>query len=75
MIDVNDLNKLDCDSVRKAIEVIADPDSFNFGREPYYQVVEEFLEQVEAIQRKYTKPIAALLKKDCYAKHQNSTVS
>lgn len=56
MIDVNDLNKLDCE---KALIALANATE-QVNRD--YLVVEDFIDQVKDLQRKYTKPIAALLK-------------
>lgn len=56
---IDDLNKLDCNEARESIEMTwseSNPDAVAFLR--------HFINQVEALQRKYTKPIAALLKKD-----------
>jgi hypothetical protein len=62
MIDVNDLNKLDCNKAREDVNQIFK------GRSRIDQVSWEelikFISQVEALQRKYTKPVAALLRKD-----------
>ena len=59
MIDVNDLNKLDCKQARVDLDDFCDISS-----EANAQAVYDFIDQVEALQRKYTKPIATLLKRD-----------
>ena len=57
MIDVNDLNKLDCKKARKDLNKSMNADDIT-----PFQELRKFIEQVESLQRKYTKPIAALLK-------------
>jgi hypothetical protein len=57
MIDVNDLNKLDCEKARDDVVTI-----YNGKDNWHYAGLMRFIDQVEALQRKYTKPIAALLK-------------
>lgn len=59
MIDVNDLNKLDCKKARNDLNKSMNSDDIK-----PFQELRKFIEQVEDLQRKYTKPIAALLKKD-----------
>ncbi len=65
MIDVNDLNKLDCEKARKALDSMDDYARMA-GITPIGPLfyLEDFIEKIESLQRKYTKPIAALLKKD-----------
>ena len=63
MIDVNDLNRIDCKKAREAVGGIIYAQTRRLAiLEKDVEIVEEFLEQVEALQRKYTKPVAALLK-------------
>ena len=57
MIDVNDLKKLDCKKARKDLNKSMNADDIT-----PFQELRKFIEQVESLQRKYTKPIAALLK-------------
>ena len=59
MIDVNDLKRLD--TVKARDNLI---DTYNSGDWGAYNDLLVFILQVEALQRKYTKPIAALLEKD-----------
>ena len=64
MIDVNDLNKLDCSKALNCLEDMDDYSRMDVGVAPVgpYNMLKEFILQIEALQRKYTKPIAALLK-------------
>ena len=65
MIDVNDLNKLDCACAKNAVERTYK--CYEISDSPYQEDVDflrEFVKEVEALQRKYTKPVAALLKRD-----------
>lgn len=57
MIDVNDLKEIDCKKARDDLEEIGGEEWYR-----YYLNLEKFIDQVEALQRKYTKPVAALLK-------------
>lgn len=61
MIDVNDLNKLDCEKARKdALDCYSTDTRVN--SEAALVRIGQFIDQVAALQRKYTKPIASLLK-------------
>lgn len=60
MIDVNDLNKLDCDKAQKALNDIISYRWLN--NEENQQILQDLIDDVGGLQRKYTKPIAALLK-------------
>ena len=60
MIDVNDLNKLDCN--KAMVNLIELDDRGNFEGWTEYEELAKFIEDVKNLQRKYTKPIAALLK-------------
>ena len=57
MIDVNDLNKIDCKEARSDLDA-----GWDEGHTAAYRRLSDFIDQIEALQRKYTKPIAALLK-------------
>jgi hypothetical protein len=64
MIDVNDLNSLDCDQAEDDLMSI-EPDLGEHVRSyESYQNLLIFISKVKNLQRKYTKPVAALLKKD-----------
>lgn len=54
-IDIRDFQALDCEKARIALDKCG---AVNEG----YWKLQTFIDQVESVQRKYTKPIAALLK-------------
>ena len=65
MIDISDLNKLDCAWAKSAVDRTYE--CYENDDSPYRKDVDflrEFVKKVEALQRKHTKPVAALLKKD-----------
>lgn len=56
---IDDLDKLDCKKARNDLNKSMNSDDIK-----PFQELRKFIEQVEALQRKYTKPVAALLRKD-----------